>query len=389
MCLVLVPNGMATLAQPAHDVVDAAGLGAALRAVEHELMLAVDLEADSMHAFRARLCFLQLGTDSDIWLLDTLAPGVEVSAMAALFGDTQHTKVFHAAQGDLQFLAESGVRVRNLFDTHRAATLLGWPKVGLADLVAERLGVTLAKEHQQADFSIRPLPPAMRTYIADDVRYLTELGRQVKAAVEAADIAEEVRLDCERLTDEAVARPTVASFTPRIPRNLPPAEQAFQLAAGARLHALRLVWAEAADLPMGRMLSNAAIQELISRPPRDLRALSRTPGVRGQVVREHGEEVLALLTQLKAAAERGELPLPEAAVRDPGRRRREDALKAFRAQRAAERGVTPSVVLTNPLVDQLAAAPPSSLEELAAVPYLGEKRLRLYGEALLEVLRKS
>jgi ribonuclease D len=389
MCLVLVPNGMATLAQPAHDVVDAAGLGAALRAVEHELMLAVDLEADSMHAFRARLCFLQLGTDSDIWLLDTLAPGVEVSAMAALFGDTQHTKVFHAAQGDLQFLAESGVRVRNLFDTHRAATLLGWPKVGLADLVAERLGVTLAKEHQQADFSIRPLPPAMRTYIADDVRYLTELGRQVKAAVEAADIAEEVRLDCERLTDEAVARPTVASFTPKIPRNLPPAEQAFQLAAGARLHALRLVWAEAADLPMGRMLSNAAIQELISRPPRDLRALSRTPGVRGQVVREHGEEVLALLTQLKAAAERSELPLPEAAVRDPGRRRREDALKAFRAQGAAERGVTPSVVLTNPLVDQLAAAPPSSLEELAVVPYLGEKRLRLYGEALLEVLRKS
>jgi ribonuclease D len=229
----------------------------------------------------------------------------------------------------------------------------------------------------------------MRTYIADDVRYLTELGRQVKAAVEAADIAEEVRLDCERLTDEAVARPTVASFTPKIPRNLPPAEQAFQLAAGARLHALRLVWAEAADLPMGRMLSNAAIQELISRPPRDLRALSRTPGVRGQVVREHGEEVLALLTQLKAAAERGDLPLLEAAVRDPGRRRREDALKAFRAQRAAERGVTPSVVLTNPLVDQLAAAPPSSLEELAAVPYLGEKRLRLYGEALLEVLRKS
>ena len=389
MCLVLVPNGMATFAQPAHDVVDAAGLGAALRAVEHELMLAVDLEADSMHAFRARLCFLQLATDSDIWLLDTLAPGVEVSAMAALFGDTQHTKVFHAAQGDLQFLAESGVRVRNLFDTHRAATLLGWPKVGLADLVAERLGVTLAKEHQQADFSIRPLPPAMRTYIADDVRYLTELGRQVKAAVEAADIAEEVRLDCERLTDEAVARPTVASFTPRIPRNLPPADQAFQLAAGARLHALRLVWAEAADLPMGRMLSNAAIQELISRPPRDLRALSRTPGVRGQVVREHGEQVLALLTQLKAAAERGDLPLLEAAVRDPGRRRREDALKAFRAQRAAERGVTPSVVLNNPLVDQLAAAPPSSLEELAVVPYLGEKRIRLYGEALMEVLRKS
>jgi ribonuclease D len=380
---------MATFAQPAHDVVDAEGLRAALRALEHEPMVAVDLEADSMHAFRARLCFLQLGTDGDIFLLDTLSPGVEASALAAFFGDTQHTKVFHAAQGDLQFLAEFGVRVRNLFDTHRAATLLGWPKVGLGDLVAERLGVTLAKEHQQADFSLRPLPPAMRTYIADDVRYLTELGRQVQAAVETADIAEEVRLDCERLTDEAVARPTVATFTPKIPRTLPPANQAFQLAAGARLHAWRLHWAEAADLPMGRVLSNAAIQELISRPPRDLRTLSRTPGVRGQVVREHGEEVLALLAQLKAAAERGELPPPDAAVRDPGRRRREDALKTFRAQRAAERKVTPSVVLPNPVVDQLAATPPPTLEALATVPYLGQKRLQLYGEALLELLRTS
>jgi ribonuclease D len=140
---------------------------------------------------------------------------------------------------------------------------------------------------------------------------------------------------------------------------------------------------------MGRMLSNAGIQELISRPPRDLRGLSRTPGVRGQVVREHGEEVLALLAQLKAAAERGELPPPDAAVRDPGRRRREDALKTFRAQRAAERKVTPSVVLPNPLIEQLAATPPPSLEALAAVPYLGQKRLRLHGEALLELLRTS
>jgi len=74
---------------------------------------------------------------------------------------------------------------------------------------------------------------------------------------------------------------------------------------------------------------------------------------------------------------------------DPARRRREDALKAFRGQRALERGVTPSVVLPNPLIDQLAAAPPSTLEALAAVPYLGEKRLRLYGEAVLELLRTS
>ncbi len=357
-----------------------------VRALEPERLFAVDLEADAMHAFRARLCFLQVGTDRDIWLLDTLAPGVEASSVSGLFADPLRTKVFHAAQGDLQFLAEAGVRVRGLFDTHRAATLLGWPKVGLADLAAERLGVTLDKAHQQSDFSLRPLPPQMRTYIADDVRYLTELGRLVTAAVVAADIVEEVQLDCERLTDEAVARPAVAPFTMKISRTLPAAEQAFQLAAGSRLHALRLAWAEAADVPMGRMLSNSAIQELVTRPPRDRRALSRTQGVRGQVVREHGDQVLALLAELRAGAERGELPAPPSPTRDPGRRRREEALKAFRGAKANERGVTPSVVLPNPVIEQLAATPPPDLEALGRVPYLGEKRVRLYGEQLLRVL---
>jgi ribonuclease D len=375
--------------QPIHDVTDPSAEAAVVRALEPERLFAVDLEADAMHAFRARLCFLQVGTDQDIWLLDTLAAGVEASAMAALFADPLRTKVFHAAQGDLQFLAESGVRVRGLFDTHRAATLLGWPKVGLADLVAQRLGVTLDKAHQQSDFSLRPLPPQMRTYIADDVRYLTELGRQVSAAVAAADIVEEVRLDCERLTDEAVARPAVATFAMKIARTLPPADQAFQLAASTRLHAVRLGWAESADVPMGRMLSNAAIQELVTKPPKDRRALSRTPGVRGQVVREHGDEVLGLLAGLRAAADRGELPLPPAPVRDPGRRRREEALKEFRATKATERGVTPSVVLTNPLVDELAATAPEDLEALGRVPYLGEKRVRLYGEELLRILRDA
>jgi len=377
---------VATFSQPIHDVSDPAGSTAVVRALESEPMFAVDLEADSMHAFRARLCFLQIGTDRDIWLLDTLVPGVEASAITGLLGDPLHTKVFHAAQGDLQFLAEAGVRVRGLFDTHRAATLLGWPKVGLADLVAERLGVTLDKAHQQSDFSLRPLPAEMRRYIADDVRYLTELGRLVSAAVVAADIVEEVQLDCERLTDEAVARPEVAPFAMKIPRTLPLAEQAFELAASARLHALRLAWAEAADVPMGRMLSNAAIQELVTRPPKDRKGLSRTPGVRGQVVREHGDEVLSLLAGLRTSAERGELPVPPSPARDPGRRRREEALKELRAARAAELGVTPSVVLPNPLVEQLAAAPPPDMESLSRVPYLGEKRVRLYGEALLGVL---
>jgi ribonuclease D len=372
--------------QPVHDVRAPAEVTAVADALAGTELLAVDVEADALHAFRPRLCFVQLGTDRDIWLLDTLeTPGL--APLAPVFHDPSILKVFHAAGGDLQFLAEAGVRVRGLFDTHRAATLLGRPQVGLADLVAQELGARLSKEHQQADFAQRPLPAPLHAYIADDVRYLPELGRRVRAACQAADILEEVLLDCERLADEAAVRPDVARFEPKVPRSLPPKDQAFIAAAGAALHALRLRWAEASDVPMGRMLSNAALQELVTRPPADLKALARTPGVRGQVVREHGEEVLDLLRRLRAQASRGELTPPPAPARDPARKKREDALKGWRSEAAAARKVTPSVVLTNPLVEALAREPPRTREDLARVPYLGEKRARLYADALLRLLR--
>src|SRR5262245_26868156 len=243
---------MATFDQPIHDVTDTAGTAVVVRALAPERLFAVDVEADAMHAFRARLCFLQIGTDRDVWLLDTLSPGVEASATAALFADPLRTKYFHAAMGDLQFLAEAGVRVRGLFDTHRAATLLGWPKVGLADLVRERVGVDLLKAHQQSDFSIRPLPADMRAYIADDVRYLCEVGRQVREECKKLDILEEVELDCQRITDEAAARPPEgAEFRLKLPRGeMPPQAYALGHAVGQKLHERRLAWAEAANVPM-------------------------------------------------------------------------------------------------------------------------------------------
>lgn len=352
--------------------------------------IAVDVEADAMHAFRARLCFVQLGTEREIFLFDTLLPEVRADLLAPLFADPSRTKFFHAAGGDLQFLAEAGVRVRGLFDTHRAATLLGWAKVGLADLARERVGVELAKEHQQSDFSIRPLPPGIREYIANDVRYLVEIGRQVREECRKADILEEVELDCQRLADEAAARPdNGADWKPKLARgSLSPPRYALAWAIGVELHRKRLEWAEQANVPMGRMLSNAAITAIATQLPRTLKDLQRAEGVRGPFVREHGEEVLALLRDYEARLAAGTLPaMEERGTRDPKVRKREDALKGWRAAKAAERKVTPSVVLSNALVEDLAKRPPPSSDDLRALPYFGEKRVRLYAEQLIQLLK--
>jgi ribonuclease D len=44
--------------------------------------------------------------------------------------------------------------------------------------------------------------------------------------------------------------------------------------------------------------------------------------------------------------------------------------------------------LNNGLVLDLAKSAPRTLEELAQVPYLGEKRARLYGMELIQLLSK-
>lgn len=385
---------MPSFPEGATDILTADAAKEAAERIAASRETAVDLEADAMHAFRARLCFIQVGTDSDVFLFDTLRPEVNPSVLAGTFADPSRTKFFHAAGGDLQYLAEQGIRVKGLFDTHRAATLLGWQKVGLADLVRDRLGIELKKEHQQSDFSIRPLPADMREYIADDVRYLLEIGRQIREECRKADILEEVELDCARLAAEAESRPAEgAVFRPKLPRHLmQPQEVALGMAIAGRLNELRLRWAEAANVPMGRMLSNAAITAIATKRPSSLRELVKLEGVRGAFVREHGDEVLAVIRELIDLQKKGQLPADECderGPRDPNRRKRGEVLKAWRTEKSKQRGVMPSVVLSNALMDELAANPPANVEALSQMPWFGEKRVRLYGQELVDLLRTA
>ena len=378
-----IPQGATDITQPDQ-------LPRVTEALSKVKEFSVDVEADAMHAFHARLCFVQIGTDQDIFLLDTLQPGVEISSQAQVFADPSVTKFFHAAGGDLQYLAEAGIRVKGLFDTHRATTLLGWAKVGLADLVMEKLQIKLLKEHQQSDFSLRPLPPGMRDYIADDVRYLTDIGRLVRQACEKAAILEEVELDCARMADEAARRPDLATeFKPKIPKSgLSGAQIRLAEVIAWELHRKRLEWAQKEDIPFGRMLSNAAVGAIASNPPTEAKDLQRREGVRSAFVREHGEEVLAMLKEKIGLQRDGKLPEgPVEEQRDPKRKRREDALTDFRKSRAADRKVTASVILPNALIQEIARTNPKNLEELGQVPWIGEKRVRLYGVDLVRLLQ--
>ena len=145
--------------------------------------VAVDAERASGIRYGQRAMLVQLKREgAGIWLVDPEALDGLAPLQEALAGVEW---ILHAASQDLPCLAEQGLRPDRLFDTELAARVSGLPRVGLAAVLEELLGVTLAKEHSAADWSVRPLPEAMLTYAALDVELLVPLREALIARLEA------------------------------------------------------------------------------------------------------------------------------------------------------------------------------------------------------------
>jgi ATP-dependent DNA helicase RecQ len=63
-----------------------------------------------------------------------------------------------------------------------------------------------------------------------------------------------------------------------------------------------------------------------------------------------------------------------------------ERLRAWRGGAAKEQGVPAYVIFHDATLRQIAASPPSTLAELAAVNGVGETKLARYGQQILDVL---
>jgi ribonuclease D len=135
--------------------------------------VAIDAERASGYRYGQRAYLVQLRrAGSGTHLVDP----TEVPDLGPLAEALEGTEwILHAASQDLPCLREIGLAPARLFDTELAGRLLGFARVGLAALLEEVLGYSLAKEHSAADWSTRPLPEPWLRYAALDVELLVEL----------------------------------------------------------------------------------------------------------------------------------------------------------------------------------------------------------------------
>ncbi len=159
--------------------------------------LAIDTEADSLHSFPEKLCLIQISLPGEDHLIDPLV-GLNLSSLFAIF--RQRELIMHGSDYDLRlFKDHHDFLPTTLFDTMFAARLLGKAKFGLADLAANCLGVKLEKSGQKANWSKRPITPALQQYARDDTRHLKALSDLLRAELESKGRLDWHKQECDKL----------------------------------------------------------------------------------------------------------------------------------------------------------------------------------------------
>src|SRR2546421_1720566 len=321
-------------------------LAESVAAFRRQPLVGADTEAASFHRYRDRIFLVQLSSrDGRTAIIDPLALP-DLAPLGELLGDQAVEKVFHDADYGLRILdRDYRFRAARIFDTRIAAQLAGEPAVGLAALLEKYVGVKLAKEHQKADWSRRPLPPAMLEYAAADTQHLPALRDALR----------------DRLTQLGRLAWAEEEFTPLESlrwTGAPDSGEAFQRVKGARalaprsLAALRELygWREGLaaeqDKATFRIIGNDALLAIAKALPRSPAELAQVPQLPATLARRHGP---ALLESVRRA-----LALPQTQLPRVGRRARPpqgaapdgriERPKAARNRLAAELGLDPGVL---------------------------------------------
>jgi ribonuclease D len=265
----------------------------------------LDTEFLSERTYWPQLCLVQVSWPKGVALVDPLA--CDVRALVDVLR-APATMITHAGASDLPILDRAvGARPSALFDVQLAAGFVGLGLPSLGSLVSVLLGVRLDKSEQLADWSARPLSPAVRRYAAADVEYLFPLTLELDHRLQdrgreawAASECEQLRLNAERRSDPDTAWWKIKGASGMRGEK---AKVAQAVGAWRERRAQRL------DLVPRFVLPDLALAAVVGRPPRTRDDVMKLRGVN----RMSSEVARELLDAVEAGREMptGELRMPE------------------------------------------------------------------------------
>lgn len=369
-------------AGPCEIVTDIRRLNEVASRLGREREVAVDLEMDSLHHYREKVCLIQVSTRNESWLIDPLALK-DLSALAAPLNDPRILTVMHGADYDIRSMhRDFGIEVGNLFDTMIAARFLGITEFGLAALLKARYRVELNKKYQKSDWSKRPLSPEMCAYATADTAYLLPLYDQLRSELTAKGrlswLEEECRLVCRaRVTEKEGPLFLSCKGAGKLKgRSLAVLEELLQL---------RDRQARELDRPAFKVISAETLLEAAEKRPHTIGELSGIKGMTPGQIQRYGESILAAVATALLVPEDALPRFPRQRREEPadGAKERLKRLKRWREQKSADLDLEPGVLAPNWLLEGIADTDLANIAVFDGIAGMREWQKGSYGKELM------
>jgi ribonuclease D len=342
----------------------------------------VDTEFLRESTYYPQLCVLQMASEEDAVVVDTLAPGLDLAPFFALMADENVVKVFHAARQDIEIVWHDAQLVPHpLFDTQVAAMVLGYgDSISYDQLVQRITGDTLDKSNRFTDWTRRPLTDAQLTYAVSDVTHLRDVYRVLSGELERRGRAEWVAEEMKILTSPETYRLDPDCAWERLKTRV---RKPKELAVLMEVAAWREREAQTRDVPRGRVLKDEAIADIAVQAPTTVERLAGLRSLpKGFERSKWGQSILDAVSR-GLARDPKSLPRIERNRSAPNGHATVELLKVLLRMTSERQGVAAKVIATVDDLDRITA------DDDADVPALKGWRRKLFGERALALKHGS
>ncbi len=245
-------------------------------------ILGVDFEGEwNLHRYGLHLCLVQVSDGENIFLIDPLQVG-DLDPFLSIMENPSIQIISHGPQSDIVLMDYLfGRRPSNVFDTEKAAQLLGYESTSLSHVLDHHFGISKNMKVRVSNWNKRPLSDKMLTYAAKDVAFLHDLRLRLIDELQGRDRLHWHAEECKALEDI---------------RHRPKENPHMELQHASKLdrrqaHVLKYLFqtrdaiAQACDKPAYYIIPNSKLVELAKTPPPSVKAWTELKGVNPRVKR--------------------------------------------------------------------------------------------------------
>lgn len=341
----------------------------------------VDTEFLRESTFWPELCLIQCATPNinggEAYIIDPLAPGMDLKPFFELMADETVVKVFHAARQDIEIIYKLGGLIPHpIFDTQVAAMVCGFgDSISYDQLVNKIVGEQIDKSSRFTDWKRRPLTDKQLNYAIADVTHLRKVYISLQANLKEQGrsnwVSEEMEILTSHETYEMLPENAWRRLKLRVrkPRDLCMLKQ---------LAKWRESQAQKHNVPRGRIIKDEAIYELAGNPPVKLENLDRYRGLSRGFDKNRWGQALVELAQNVSKIPKEQLPsLPKQKQTPEGCSAATEMLKLLLKLIAEKNGVAAKIIATVDDLEKIAA------DDNADVMALKGWRREIFGEKAL------